>query len=420
MRVGIVGAGTAGSTAGILLSRLGHEVDIFEKIASPRAVGAGIMLQPTGQHVLREMGLLESIVAAGTPLTRLQAVRRGGRGLMHLEYPTGTQAYGLHRGVLFEALLKAVDASPANLRCGVEIERVSRGFIGAQTASQSRLIDARGHAWGPYDLVLICDGARSELRGQLEIPITHFDYPWGVLWFVAEDPDRRYRDRLYQVVTGTREMLGLLPTGLGPQSDMPLVSFFWSIRDDAVATLRREGFTRWKENVGQLCPEARPVLEQIEKPSQLIFGDYRRVRMSRWHDGGVVVLGDAAHSMSPHLGQGANLALCDAAVLADLVRVRDDAPWVAREYTKRRRAHLSYYQWATQILTPFFQHEGTLFGALRDIGFPIATRLGWTRQAMMSTMAGARLGIFGGQLELPTFDEISGERAGLWAHDSAR
>jgi len=409
MRVGIVGAGTAGSAAGILLSRLGHEVDIFEKIASPRAVGAGIMLQPTGQHVLREMGLYEPIARAGTPLKSLQAVRRGGRGLMHLDYPTDTQALGLHRGVLFAALLEAVDASPATLRCGVEIELVSRGFVGAQTANLSRLIDARGHAWGPYDLVLICDGARSDLRTQVEIPVSHFDYPWGVLWFVAQDPERRYRDRLYQVVTGTREMLGLLPTGLGPEGDIPLVSFFWSIRDDAVAALRRQGFTRWKENVAQLCPAAGPVLEQIEQPSQLIFGDYRRVRMSRWHDGGVVVLGDAAHSMSPHLGQGANLALCDAAILADLARERDDASWVASQYTKRRRAHLRYYQWATQILTPFFQNDGMFLGALRDFGFPIATRIPWTRDAMMSTMAGGRLGIFGGRLELPTFaEDISG------------
>jgi len=400
MKIGIIGAGTAGSAAAILLVRAGHVVDVFEKVDDPRAVGAGIMLQPTGQRVLRELGIHEEVLGAGTKLTRLHAVKASGRTLMNLEYPRDTGAFGIHRGVLFKTLLGAVDESPATLRCGVAIERVDRGFAGARSRHSARLIDERGRAWGPYDLVLVCDGARSRTRDTVGIPYKHHDYPWGVLWFVADDSPGHYRERLYQVVNGSREMMGLLPTGRGPSGEGPLVSFFWSIRDDAVAAFRRRGLVEWKRHVLEMAPSAEPVLDQIDDVGQLIFGDYRDVQMRRWHEGPVAVLGDAAHSMSPHLGQGANLALWDATTLAGAVADAPDPVAAAREYTRRRRTHLDYYQWATRALTPFFQSDGWLLAQLRDLAFPVGTQLPFARRIMMETMAGGRLGLFGGSLDL--------------------
>jgi 2-polyprenyl-6-methoxyphenol hydroxylase-like FAD-dependent oxidoreductase len=400
MKVGVIGAGTAGSTAAVLLVRAGHTVDVFEKVDDPRAVGAGIMLQPTGQRVLRELGVYQEVSGAGTKLTRLHAVKASGRTLMNLRYPGDTCAFGIHRGVLFKTLLRAVEESAATLRCGVGIERVDRGFAGARAQRCARLIDERGRAWGPYDLVLVCDGARSRTRDTVGIPYKHHDYPWGVLWFVADDSAGHYRERLFQAVNGSREMLGLLPTGRGPSGEGPLVSFFWSIRDDAVDAFRRRGLVEWKRHILEMAPSAQPVLDQIESAGQLIFGDYRDVQMSRWHDGPVVVLGDAAHSMSPHLGQGANLALWDASVLAGVVADMPDPVSAAREYTRRRRVHLGYYQWATRALTPFFQDDGWLFGQLRDWGMPIASRMPFAQRIMMETMAGGRLGLFGGSVDL--------------------
>ncbi|MBZ0117864.1 MAG: FAD-dependent oxidoreductase, partial [Sandaracinaceae bacterium] len=61
--VAVIGAGTAGSAAALLLARAGHAVTLFEAVLEPKPVGAGIMLQPTGMHVLAELGLLEPILA---------------------------------------------------------------------------------------------------------------------------------------------------------------------------------------------------------------------------------------------------------------------------------------------------------------------------------------------------------------------
>jgi 2-polyprenyl-6-methoxyphenol hydroxylase-like FAD-dependent oxidoreductase len=63
--VGIIGCGTAGSAAALLLTRAGHRVTVYERVPGPGPVGAGIVLQPTGQHALSRLGLLERVVASG-------------------------------------------------------------------------------------------------------------------------------------------------------------------------------------------------------------------------------------------------------------------------------------------------------------------------------------------------------------------
>src|SRR5213076_1219212 len=109
-RIAVVGAGTAGAAAAILLARAGHAVALFERVAVPGPVGAGITLQPTGQAVLARLGLLDAIAARATRVDGLVCRRPDGRAVVDLRYADvdpGLFGYGLHRGVLFEALLAA-------------------------------------------------------------------------------------------------------------------------------------------------------------------------------------------------------------------------------------------------------------------------------------------------------------------------
>jgi 2-polyprenyl-6-methoxyphenol hydroxylase-like FAD-dependent oxidoreductase len=219
-------------------------------------------------------------------------------------------------------------------------------------------------------------------------------YPWGALWFIGRDHEGRHAGALRQRVRGAKEMVGLLPTGLGPgDSAEPLVSLFFSIRADGLASCRERGLAAWKDEILRLAPDAATVLDQIHDLDQLTFAAYFDVVLPRWHAPRVAFLGDAAHATSPQLGQGCNLALCDAAALADALASTPSIDDALGRYTAARRDHLAYYQLATRWLTPFFQSDDWIAGAARDALFPLVSRLPYMRREMVRTMAGTKTGL---------------------------
>ncbi|MEM7160657.1 MAG: NAD(P)/FAD-dependent oxidoreductase [Myxococcota bacterium] len=390
--IAIVGAGTAGTAAGLLLARDGHKVTLYERVDDPKPVGAGIVLQPTGQAVLQQLGLFAPILEHGARIDRLRCVRDKGRTVVRLDYsPVGPDLFGLglHRGVLFQTLLDAAKAQAGlELRCGLDIvaPHPTMDGIALRTADGERL--------GPHELVIVADGARSTLRANSGLRYREDPYPWGALWHVTDDCDEVYAGELFQTVRGTGIMLGLLPTGRGPTpGSPPQVSLFWSLRADRLEAFRAGGFDEWKQQVLSFDPRAAFVLEPLKDPRDLLFAHYRHVQMPQWHGDRIVLLGDAAHAMSPQLGQGCNLALVDAAVLAHELAKAEHLPRALASYTRERRAHLTYYMRATRWLTPFFQSSHGWLGTLRDLGMPLAAKIPWIRHKMFQSMAGNVRGV---------------------------
>ncbi len=398
LRVAVIGCGTAGAASALLLARAGHDVTVFERVPEPGPVGAGIMMQPSGLLVLERLGLARHVLSRGARVSRLVCETSSGRPVLDLHYESlaeGLFGVGLHRGVLFETLHGALLASRARLRCGVAIAQAR--LQGDRIA----LIDDAGERHEAFDLALVCDGARSRVRDAMH-SLAHDVrlYPWGALWFIAQDPGERHRGRLHQIVRGTGEMVGMLPTGLGPgNGDAPLVSLFVSTRADALEGVRAGGLEAFKTRVRQVAPASATVLEQLHDLSQLTFASYYDVVMPRWHTHRVAFLGDAAHATSPQLGQGCNLALCDAAALADAVETQPTVEQALERFTAERRAHLAFYQLATRWLTPFFQSDLPPLGWVRDAMMGPACKLAFVRREMVRSMAGTKTGIFRGSME---------------------
>lgn len=380
-----MGCGTAGPAVALLLSRRGHHVTVFERVEEPLPVGAGIMLQPTGMTVLRRLGLLQPILHAGNPVDRLYGVTRSGRVVLDLCYSDlqpGLFGLGLHRGALFQVLYQALDASDATVRLGVEVVDVD----------SDHLVDAEGRRHGPFDLVVVADGARSLLRGSEGVAKRARPYEWGALWAIVPDGEGRYSGLLDQVYDGAEVMVGMLPTGRSPTSSEDLVSLFWSIHRDRVDDWE---FEPWKEQVAALAPAAVPILDQLNDPEQITFAEYYDVVLKKPFDARVLYIGDAAHAMSPQLGQGANLALYDALVLDEVLGEIDDVDRALAEYARRRRSHLFFYQWVNRFVTPFFQSDSKLIGGVRDAFFGPMCSLPFFRRQMLGSMAGAKRGIWG-------------------------
>ena len=403
--VAVVGAGTAGVAAALFLARAGHRVTVCERVPQPSAIGAGIVLQPSGMAVLADLGLLDGVIARGARLDRLRCARVGGRPLFQLDYASvagGHFGLGLHRGVLFEVLHRALTAASVPLACGREIVALH----GA--GDRVRLVDAHGGRSPAVDLVIVADGARSRLRDETDPALAERrvrDYRWGALWFVGRDPERRFTGELYQVVQGSSRMLGLLPTGAGPHDPTPLTSLFWSIRRDRVDAWRSGGLARWRDELLRCAPAADALVRQIEDPAQVTFAAYHDVILRPWHTRNVVFLGDAAHATSPQLGQGCNLALADAQALAGALAAAESLPAALADYSRARRRQLAFYQHATRWLTPFFQSDSRVAGQLRDLAMPLGMRLPWLRRQMVLTMCGVKRGLFS-SLPLPSLPRV--------------
>jgi len=382
--VGVVGAGFAGMAAALFLARDGHRVTLYERAASPGPVGAAIVLQPSGLSVLAALGLEQRVTAQSGLIDRLHVRSPQGKTIVDLRYATLNAAWyglGVGRGVLFDALWGALAGAGVSVRTGVEI-------VAAPLEGERRVIVADAPI-GQHDLVVVADGARSRVAQSMPGRSVR-PYRWGALFFVGACPDA---SELQQIADGSRRFMGVLPMG-GRRA-----SLFWSLRADRLDAWRR-GFAAWREEALHMGPEGAPLIEAITEPEQVLFAPYADVRMKRWSGTRIVAIGDAAHATSPQLGQGSNLALWDALILARCIR---EHPFTnaLTTYDALRRRHLVYYQRATRWLTPLFQGDLRLLGWLRDVGFPIGQRLGPIRRLMTASMAGVAAGFLGRREELP-------------------
>ena len=162
---------------------------------------------------------------------------------------------------------------------------------------------------------------------------------------------------------------------------------------DRIDDFRRAGFTAWKEQILRYEPDAAFVLDQIENVEQVLTAGYHDIVMSSWHTQRQVFIGDAAHAMSPQLGQGTNLALMDASALCAALREEVPLAVALERYSRTRRAQIDFYQFASRWLTPLFQSDLRALGPLRNALMNQACQLPLMRDEMLRTMAGIKRGI---------------------------
>lgn len=388
-RIGVVGFGVGGATASCLLARAGHEVSLFERAPVVGPVGAGILLQPSGQQVLKRMGLLDKVAALGEPVDELHALNQHERTLIRMPYgeiEPECRAYGLHRGDLFGVLHEAVLAQPIRVHLGHEIRRTR------VEGQQVFLHDSQERVHGPFDFIVAADGSRSALRLGASLTRWIHEYAYGALWAIGHN--QVVSRKLHQVVRGTHRLLGLLPMGKGR------CSLFWGLRCNEKETVWKNGFDAWRTEVLKLCPLAAGLFETLNSFDQVAFTTYQHVWLRRPYNQHLLLLGDAAHAMSPHLGQGINLALLDAYLFSQVLIGARHYHDAFREYARLRQGQLRYFAWVTFMLTPFFQSNGFIKGLGRDLVLPVMTHLPWVRGQMLLTMAGLKSGFFTGKIDL--------------------
>lgn len=391
MRIAIVGYGTAGQAAAIGLSRDGHQVDVFERAPVLGPVGAGFLLQPVGLQVLRELGLLDAALQHGAIVRRLYGESSDGRVVMDMRYrdlDTRLFGLGMQRGALF-GLLDAAWQEGRQVHCGHHVVDVD--------AERGVLRFKHGDEAGAFDLVLIADGSASVLRDRVTRPGLNRPYPWGAQWCLVDQADWPWTDALTQRYKLARRMAGMLPVGTRPGDATPRMSFFWSV---PVASMEASPptSTQWREQLAEVWPDAATRMQHTAFPEGLAQARYRDMHARCWGRGRAWLIGDAAHAMSPQLGQGVNMALLDALGVRHALRndgQRRPLAEAMREFGRQRRAHLRLYHFWSRWLTPLFQSDRDRIAWLRDRCFNRLAQLPLGRGQTLRVLTGTRHGWFG-------------------------
>jgi len=389
--VAIVGYGTGGQAAALALARAGEHVEVFERVPNPGPVGAGFLLQPTGLQALWQLGLLDQACALGAPVRRLHGETAVGRAVMDMRYADLDPrlcGLGMQRGALFALLHEAI-----GLQGDVHLH--ADHAIVELDCDGGRLRDVRGAWHGPFDAVVVADGSASSLRAAVTGMRIDKPYPWGALWCLLPEGDWPWRTELRQRYLLARRMAGMLPVGAMPGDPVRRLSFFWSLPVGQFEAWRDAGREAWLAELEALWPRARERLGDDFPIACLARAAYRDAIPERWSRGRTVLLGDAAHAMSPQLGQGVNMALVDALALAAALTRTSKLADAFADYEAARRAHLAAYHRFSRWLTPLFQSDRDVLARLRDAAFLPMGRLPVARGQMLRVLAGTQQGWWG-------------------------
>ncbi len=381
--VAIIGCGPGGLACALLLARQRHRVTLFERLSVPKPVGSGLLIQPSGQKVLEELGLLEQAKALSGPVERLHGISvTKSRRALDMHYANtgdGRPALGIHRASIFGILIEAVK------RQNIAIVTDSELFGIDETATCVTPVFRQGHEAGKFDLLIDASGANSPLAAGNSRKLD-----FGAFWTTVDWPtEHQIMDRaLDQRYHRASLMAGIMPVGINPATGNPGAAVFWSERPENEDAVRQAGIARFRDQFCALWPEAEPFVSQIESMDALTMAVYEHRIGSKNSSPRVFHIGDSWHCTSPQLGQGANMALMDANALA---RVIDDAATVGEipdRYRRARSFHVKLYQTLSGVFTPLYQSNSRILPWIRDMIIHHFARLPIIRALIARTVSG--------------------------------
>lgn len=328
----IIGAGIGGLTAAIALGRKGFAVEMIEKDPDWTVYGVGIIQQSNVVRAMDQLGLLDDYLDAGFGFDHVEVYGPDGTMLARVPSPKLVEGrpanVGVRRTNLQKVLGDRAKAAGAAIRLGVTAtnfdddgEGVTVGFSDGSE--------------GRYDLVIGADGLYSDTRKAIfpDAPAPRFT---GQSVWRHNFPRPEGLDSLHTFV-------GPITAGLVPLTP-DLVYMFLTTAEpgnpryahDTLAASMRAKLAGAPAALARLAETISDDDEVVYKPLETLFLD------GDWHKGRIVLLGDAVHATTPHLGQGAGMAIEDAIVLAEEIDANDTPEAAFAAFRERRFERCKY------------------------------------------------------------------------------
>jgi len=317
----IAGGGIGGLTLGCALSKARKPFQIFERAGELRPVGAGIALSPNALQALAHIGMDDRVRRCGWDLELADLCDSQGRLLIRARVPklAAGVTKAMTRANLQQALIEALGTT-------VQTGRAVRGY--QSTPASVRVCMADGEEI-EAELLVGADGLRSSVRRAMRgnEPLRYSGQTsWRGLVTGVEI------NELHRVTEswGSCQRFGIVPIGVSDVYWFAVANASAGERDeiDPRHELRRR-FTGWHAPIDRLLA--------ITPPDQIMRTDiFDRPPINCWVDGRAVLLGDAAHPMTPNLGMGACQAIEDAVVLADALNREPSVDAALTRYQTRR------------------------------------------------------------------------------------
>lgn len=355
-KVIIIGAGVGGLCTAIALQQYGFEVKVYEKIKELGEVGAGLTLWSNAVHVLRALGVADTVIAAGSKVQRSQIRADNGETLFdaradEMEAEYGEPVVAIHRTDLHQILINAL--KPNMLRLNMNCTRfeqdenkVTVHFENGESDSADALIGA--------------DGIHSVVRKQMfpEIQLRYSGYTaWrgvveteneAVLGLTSESWGRGAR---FGIVRVNKKRIYWFATHNQPLGE--------NATGDQKKSKLLEIFNKWHPPIDHL-------LDSTPAESILQNDICDIAPFASWTNGHVTLLGDAAHPTTPNMGQGACMAMESAYVLARALHEEADYRSAFTRYERERHSRTAWITNTSWLIGKGGQMENLLLCALRN------------------------------------------------------
>lgn len=357
----IAGAGLAGLTAAAALCQRGWRVRVHERTAEMRIVGSGLSIFENALRVMRAIGAEQDAVRGARE--GVERETRDAQGLTTSRARYATRMFEITRQQVIAALADCAQ------RSGAEI--ITNSPVAAATADGRLLLeDGRSFA---ADLVIGADGVHSRVRDSLGF---HTKRRWladgGIRIVIprteeeANSPDGRMNIEYW---AGTRRVL------VAACSRTELYVALTALDSDRAAKAIPIDKELWKRSF----PCLGSLIDRLDGEAR--WDRFQVIRLDRWSQGRVAVLGDAAHAMAPNLGQGGACAMMNALGLAVALEHEPDVERALRVWEQRERPLTDH----TQRLSTSYSALTTWPDGLRDLVFTVVSRVGWLRRQYLRT-----------------------------------